>query len=169
MEHMPVVVNFCFREQGLVLPKGNPRKVTGVTDLAQKRLTIVNRAQGTGTRLWFDRKLREAGIAPESIKGYDRDVQRHMDVGLEVLSGRADTGPAIRAVAHLLDMDFLPMHWERFDLLIPRSLFFNKNIQAFLSMLTDAGFTGLADTLAGYDLSKSGKMVYPGGPEKRPA
>lgn len=161
MENMPVVVNFCSREQGLVLPKGNPQKVTGVADLAGKKLTIVNRAQGTGTRLWFDRKLREAGISPDAIQGYGRDVQRHLDVGLEVLSGKADTGPAIRAVAHLLDLDFLPMHWERFDLLIPRSLFFDKNIQAFLSMLTDAAFAGLADNMAGYDLSKSGKMVYP--------
>lgn len=168
MENMPAVVNFCFREQGLVLPKGNPKNVAGMADLARKKLTIVNRAHGTGTRLWFDRKLDEAGVSPGTLKGYDHDVQRHLDVGLEVLSGRADTGPAIRAVAHLLDLDFLPMHWERFDLLIPRSLFFDKKIQAFLSLLTDPAFTGLAETLAGYDLSKSGKMVYPRDSGKEP-
>jgi len=84
-----------------------------------------------------------------------------MDVGLAVLSGKADAGPAIRAVADILGLDFVPTHWERFDLLINKDIFFHKNIQSFLSLPAEPRFKTMAAEIAGYDFSRSGKMVYP--------
>jgi len=159
---MPALVNLCRREQGLLLPKGNPRNVQSVADLAAKKLAIVNRPATTGTRLLLDRELERAGVKPQSLKGYEREMARHLDVGLEVLAGRADAGPAIRAVAGLLDLDFLPIHWERFDLLVPRARFFDKAVQNFLNMLHEPAFHELAASLQGYDLDNCGKMVFPG-------
>jgi len=161
MTNMPAVVNFCFREQGLIVGRDNPRKICGLSDLAGRNLTIVNRSVSTGTRLWFDRRLRDEGIDPSHINGYEQEVQRHLDVGLAVLSGRADAGPGIRAVAQILDLAFIPFHWERFDLLINKEMFFARNVQAFLSLFAEPRFKELAAGITGYDLSKSGKMVYP--------
>jgi len=84
-----------------------------------------------------------------------------LDVGLEVLSGRAYAGPGIRTVANLLDLDFLSLRWERFDLLIPKELFFEKRVQLFLGLLNDKAFKELANELNGYDLKICGKMVFP--------
>jgi excisionase family DNA binding protein len=161
MNNMPAVVNFCFREQGLIIARDNPKNISGPADLAGKGITIVNRSVSTGTRLWFDRRLRELGVNPAAIAGYDREVQRHLDVGLAVLSGKADAGPAIRAVADILGLGFIPAHWERFDFLISKDMFFQKNIQAFLSLPAEPRFKALAGEISGYDLSMSGKMVYP--------
>ncbi len=161
LSNMPAVVNFCFREQGLIVARDNPRKISGLADLAARGVSIVNRSVSTGTRLWFDRRLRELGVNPSAITGYDREVQRHLDVGLAVLSGQADAGPAIRAVADILGLGFIPAHWERFDFLINKNMFFQKNIQAFLSLLDDPGFKAMAAEISGYDLSMCGKMVYP--------
>lgn len=161
MDKLPAVVNFCYREQGLLIPKGNPKKIKDIKDIGSKDLTIVNRQLGTGTRLWFDRAIRKSGLQSDKIKGYTDEKYRHLEVGLEVLAGRADTGPAIRAVAKLLDLDFLPMHWERFDLLINKDRFFDKNIQSYIAMLHESDFQSLSQELAGYDLSQTGKMVYP--------
>ena len=105
LSNLPAVVNFCKREQGLLLAKGNPKGVRGIEDLKRSDIKVVNRPMGTGTRLLFDRKLIEAGMTGESVKGYDRELGKHLDVGLEILAGRADAGPAIRAVAQLLDLD----------------------------------------------------------------
>lgn len=163
MNSMPAVVNFCLREQGLVVARDNPKNITKLSDLAAPGISIVNRAISTGTRLWLDRRLRELNINPADIKGYDREMQRHLDVGLEVLTGRADAGPAIRAAAELLELSFIPFHWERFDLLINKDMFFNKNVQAFLSVLAEPRFKQMAAKMPGYDLSRSGKMVYPAG------
>jgi molybdate-binding protein len=155
------VVNFCRREQGLFVPKGNPRNIEGVADIGDGELRIANRPLEASTRLLLDRELDKAGIDCRKVKGYDREFNSHLEVGLEVLSGRADIGPGIRAVASLLDLDFLPLRWERFDLLIPKEGFFAKGPQIFLELLHGSNFRSLAESLPGYDLSLSGKMVYP--------
>lgn len=161
LDHLPAVVNFSRREQGLVVQRGNPRHIRSLADLASGDIRIVNRSLGTGTRLWFDRSLDEHHIDPHHIPGYGHEAQRHLDVGLEVLSGRADCGPCIRTVAGLLGLDFIPMHWERFDLLICKERFFDDNIQAFLKTLASQDFHHLAQNLSGYDLSLTGKVIQP--------
>ncbi len=163
LSRLPAVVNFCKREQGLLVARGNPKGISEVKDLARNGVRIVNRAMGTGTRLLFDKKLSEVGIAGQNIEGYGREVARHLDVGLEILAGRADAGPGIKTVANLLDLDFIPWCWERFDLIIPKERFFDKGVQTFLGMLHEEGFKDLAHQLGGYDMSLSGKMVYPQG------
>jgi putative molybdopterin biosynthesis protein len=161
LDRMPVVVNFCRREQGILLLRGNPKNIAAVADLARPGIKIVNRSPGTGTRLLLDREFKKAGISGEKIEGYANEVQRHLDVGLEILSGRVDAGPGIRAVAGLLNLDFIPLRWERFDLMIAKERFFDEAIQAFLGMLTEKAFRTLAGEISGYDLNLSGKMVFP--------
>jgi excisionase family DNA binding protein len=162
LEERPAVVNFCLREQGLLVPRGNPAGISCVADVAGGGLTVANRPLGTGTRLLFDSELAAAGINPARLKGYENEFSRHMDVGLEVLSGRADTAPAIRAVAGLLGLDFIPLGWERFDLLIPRDTFFERHIQLFMGLFTTPEFAALAGQLEGYDTSRTGRVVFPG-------
>jgi excisionase family DNA binding protein len=161
LEQLPAVVNFCKREQGILVQKGNPKNISGVSDLAQPDTTIVNRPLGTGTRLLLDRELEKAGIRGEKLNGYAHEVHRHLDVGLEILSGRADAGPAIRAVASLLDIDFIPLRWERYDLMVSKDRFFDEGVQRFLSLLLDSKFQEIAEALEGYDINMSGKMVFP--------
>jgi excisionase family DNA binding protein len=161
LDKMPAMVNFCRREQGLLVRKGNPKKISSVADLGRKGLTIVNRSLATGTRLLLDNQLKKAGIKGEKINGYTHEVSRHLDVGIEILAGRADAGPSIRAVAGLLDLDFIPLRWERYDLMIAKDRFFDAGIQRFLGLLHEKVFRKIAAKLQGYDLSLSGKMVFP--------
>jgi putative molybdopterin biosynthesis protein len=161
LEQLPAVVNFCQRQQGILVAKGNPKKIQKVADLGKPGLKIVNRPLGTGTRLLFDGELKKAGIIGDQIKGYQLEVQRHLDVGLEVLSGRADAGPGIQAVAGLLDLDFIPLRWERFDFLVLKDRFFEKGVQLFLGLLPETAFRELTQDLKGYDMSLCSKMVFP--------
>jgi len=161
LDRAPVFVNFSKREQGILLQKGNPKGIHSVVDLAKKGVRIVNRQLGTGTRLLLDYEISRSEISASQIEGYQREVSRHMDAGLEVLSGRADAAPAIRAVAGLLDLDFLPLRWERYDLLIARERFFEKGIQDFIGLLHEKEFRDLAASFTGYDISLCGKMIFP--------
>ncbi|MFH2046260.1 MAG: helix-turn-helix transcriptional regulator [Pseudomonadota bacterium] len=158
---MPAVCNFCRREQGLVIQKGNPKGISKIADLAMPKVCIVNRPLGTGTRLLFDRELSKAGIDCGKIKGYDNEVSRHIDAGIEVLTGRADAAACIRSVASLLGLDFIPLRWERYDLLIRKERFFDKGVQLFLGLLHEDSFREAANQFEGYDTSLSGKMVFP--------
>jgi excisionase family DNA binding protein len=161
LNRMPAVVNFCRREQGLLLQKDNPKQIKTIADLAKPGIRIVNRPLGTGTRLLFDRELCKVGVSGEKIEGYQREIQKHIDVGIEILSGRADAGPGIRPVASLLGLDFIPLRWERYDLLIHRERFFDRGVQLFVGILHEPAFADEARKFEGYDVSLSGKMVYP--------
>jgi excisionase family DNA binding protein len=168
LDEMPAVVNFCRREQGILVPKGNPKKIASMADLAQPGMKIVNRSLSTGTRLLLDKELKKAGINGEKIEGYATEVSRHLDVGLAILSGQADAGPAIRAVAKMLDIDFIPLRWERFDLMIAKERFFDEGIQRFLGIFHETAFQQTATRdFAGYDVSSGGQMVFPQEPEAR--
>jgi len=156
----PVIVNFCKRNQGLIVSTGNPRGIRGTADLAAPGLRLVNRKLGTGTRHLFDRELKAAGLSGRGIAGYEVEVLRHMDVGLAVLSGRADAGPGIQPVAELLGLGFVPWLWERYDLLIPKEHFFQPAVQNFLGLLHEAEFQSMAQAQKGYDVSESGKMLF---------
>lgn len=161
----PAIVNFCRREQGLLVAKGNPKAIQGVSDLGQSGIKMANRPEGTGTRLLLDRELEKAGLQGTEIEGYEREFRGHLDVGLEVLSGRADASPAIRPVAQLLDLDFVPLRWERYDLLVAKDRFFEHGVQLFLGILHEPAFRNLTEGLDGYDLSLCGKVVFPQGPK----
>lgn len=161
LDRSPVFINFSRREQGLLLAPGNPKRITAIADLARSDVSVVNRGLGTGTRLLFDYEIARSEISAKEINGYGREVPRHLDAAMEVLSGRADAAPAIRAVAGMLGLDFLPIRWERFDLLVSRERFFEKGIQAFLSLLHEEAFRRLAESMSGYDISLCGKMIYP--------
>ncbi len=167
LNQMPAIVNFCKREQGLLVQEGNPKKINGIADLAKSGVRIVNRPLGTGTRLLLDHELRKAGIQGHKIDGYSREFHRHLDVGLEILADRADAGPAIRAVARLLNLDFVPLRWERYDLMISKERFFDEGIQRFLGMLHEKPFQELVKKLDGYDVSLSGKMVFAHNPGEK--
>ena len=91
-----------------------------------------------------------------------------MDIGLAVLAGEADAGPCIKPVADKLNLDFIPICWESFDLLISKERFFDKGIQLFLGILKEDFFRKTAEKLGGYDLSKTGNMLYPPSDESEP-
>jgi molybdate-binding protein len=161
LERMPAVINFCRREQGILVQKGNPRGIASVADFARPGIHMVNRPLNTGTRLLFDRALSAMGISGDEIEGYHREIPKHIDVGIEILTGRADAAPCIRPVANLLDLDFIPLRWERYDLLMTRERFFEQGVQLFIGMLHEATFLSLAREIEGYDVSMAGKMVFP--------
>lgn len=161
LEDMPAIVNFCQREQGLLVEKGNPKKIKKIADLATPGVRMVNRPIGTGTRHLLDNEFKKADIACDKIDGYQIERHRHMDVGLDIITGRADVGLAIRPVASVLNLDFVPLRWERYDLLVAKDRFFDKGVQLFLGMLHEEEFHEQARNFEGYDTSLSGKMVYP--------
>lgn len=165
LDKMPAVVNFCRRQQGILVAKGNPKGIKGFEDLAQPGLRMANRPLGTGTRQLLDRELAAAGIRADRIEGYRSEFSRHLDAGMEVLSGRADAAPAIGVIAYLLGLSFVPGRWENFDLMIPKEKFFHQGVQQFMGLLHEKPFRELFDESAGYDLSTSGKMIYPGADE----
>ena len=156
---MPVsVFNLVLRDQGLIVAKGNPKGIAELEDLAEKDLTFVNRQAGSGTRVLLDYRLNRLGINPESIKGYDHDEFTHMAVAVYVLSGAADCGLGIFAAARALDLDFIPIEREQYDLIIPNAMLDQAGVQAVLETIRSENFRQRVRALGGYDPAKSGNL-----------
>jgi len=156
-----VLVNLAYRQQGFVVKKGNPRGISTFHDLVRDDVVFVNRQAGSGTRLLLDKHLRDLAIDAARIAGYDRDEYTHMAVASAVLSGLADTGLAVLSSALALDLDFVPVAEERYDLAIPAAYFDQPIIQRLLSVIRDdAGFRESVLAMGGYDLRDMGTIIY---------
>ena len=142
----PVLVHLWRREQGIVVPPGNPRGIGTVEDLAG--VTTAQRAPGTGTRALVDRLLRERRLDP--LRG--PELAGHLDVALAVAAGLADAGVAVRAAATTLGLDFVPLAWEPFALALPAAEL--GRADALLAGL--ASVAAAAAALEGYDLAGAG-------------
>jgi molybdenum cofactor synthesis domain-containing protein len=152
------VFHLVLRDQGLIVARGNPREIRGINDLTRDDISFVNRQPGSGTRVLLDHKLEQLGIKPEMIRGYDNEEFTHMAVAVDVLSGAADCGMGIFAAAKALNLDFISMEREQYDLIIPSSILDNPNIQVILETIKSQNFRDRVIDLGGYDSSKSGQF-----------
>ncbi len=151
------VFHLVLRDQGLILSKGNPKGIKGVRDLPRDDVVFVNRQAGSGTRVLFDYKLNQAGIPSDAVKGYDHEEFTHMAVAVDILSGAADCGMGIHAAAKALDLGFVPIEQEQYDLIVPTRMLDQPNIQDTLNTMRSDNFRKRVAALGGYDPSRSGE------------
>ena len=155
------LVNLVMRDQGLMVPKGNPKGIKGIEDLGRDDVTFINRQGGSGTRILLDYRLGQLGLSPEAIDGYTNEEFTHMNVAVAVLSGSADAGLGIYAAAKALDLDFIPVVTEQYDLLIPMAYMETKNIQTLLGTIQTDQFKKRVVALGGYSTEKTGTISTP--------
>lgn len=153
------VINLSIRQQGLIVAKNNPLKITNIQDL--NRIRFINRQRGSGTRILLDYHLKLAQISPSSIKGYDKEEFTHMAVAVNVLTGAADAGLGIYAAAKALNLDFIPLAKERYDLIIPTDLLADSKIQALLEIMSSQDFQSQVLAQGGYELDFIGQTMHP--------
>lgn len=162
-QHLPetpvVLVTFVHREQGLIVSPGNPKKIRNFEDVARTDVRFVNRQRGAGTRILFDYRIRQLGIHSEEIRGYDREEYTHLAVAAAVKSGVADCGLGIAAAARALELDFIPLEQERYDLVIPEVYYQDELLQPLLDVIRGQEFPTAVAQLAGYDTTHSGTVV----------
>ncbi len=154
-----VVVNAFVRELGLVVWTGNPRKIEAVGDLGRRGLRFVNRQLGSATRAFTDEALAAAGVEQGGVLGYREEVSTHWAVALRILRCEADVGVATRAVAAALSLGFVPLARERFDLVIPKTRFFQPPIQALIEAVRSERFRRGLERLGGYDWERTGRVL----------
>jgi putative molybdopterin biosynthesis protein len=162
--HLPnlkaVVINLFRRDLGFLVAPGNPLKISGFKDLTIPKVRFINRQKGSGTRVLLDYHLKDNGIPPSSIQGYENEVYTHFEVGLSILAKEADVGLATGSVSKLLGLFFIPLTQESFDMLLDQSTFFERGIQAFIEILNSREFRGRVQNLGSYDFKNSGKILY---------
>jgi putative molybdopterin biosynthesis protein len=159
-KNIPVkLVHLVMREQGLIIPKGNPKKIHGIEDLAGEEIIFINRQKGSSTRVLLDFHLSRLGMTPNQIKGYDSEKYNHKSVAVAVANGMADVGLGIYAAAQAFDLDFIPMATEQYDLVIPGRYYVMPNMQILLETITTSRFKERVEKLGGYSTECTGTIL----------
>jgi len=148
----PAIIHLWRREQGLLTPPGNPDHISDPGDL--RALRIARRQYGAGTRVLLDRLLTEAGVAPASVSG--PEAASHLEVAMSVASGQADAGLGVRAAASALDLGFVPVIWEDFDIVLSGDAL--PAAEPLICALRDPDVRSSIHSLDGYDLSRAGSV-----------
>jgi molybdate-binding protein len=146
----PTLVHLWRREQGLLLPAGNPRRITDIRQI--RTLRIAKRSPGTGTRVLLDHALTDAGLEPDDLSG--PELGSHLEVALAVAAGAVHAGLAVRAAAADLDLAFLPLAWEDYDLVLPADAL--GAAAPLIEAVHDPSVRAAIAALGGYDLSRAG-------------
>lgn len=156
------VYNLAIRHQGLIVAKGNPLGIRGVDDLKRDDVTFINRQRGAGTRILLDHHLKEASINPRDVSGYENEEFTHMAVAVNVLTNAASCGLGIFAAAKALDLDFVPLAHERYDLVIPEQHRNDERIKVLLDLIGTEEFKTKIKNQGGYETDLTGREMKPG-------
>ncbi len=151
------LVHLAQREQGLMIEKNNPHNITSVVDLVRPGIQIVNRQRGAGTRMLLDYLLKGQAIDPQMISGYEKEVGTHMAVAATIVAGAANAGMGIRAAADIMGLDFIPVAWEQYDLIV--AMDGDQLFSLLISVLKSDKFRHDVESLGGYDLSNAGTVI----------
>jgi putative molybdopterin biosynthesis protein len=153
------LVKLVGRQQGLIVRPGNPKNINSLEDLIRPGITYVNRQRGAGTRVLLDYHLSRLLIEPEMVVGYNQEEYTHLAVAAAIASGRADCGLGIAAAAKALDLDFIPLEQERYDLVIPLEYCDSPLLKPLFEVLDDPAFRRAVAAMPGYDVSGMGTII----------
>ena len=157
-----VLIEWAWREQGLIVAAGNPHHIRGLADLHNGALRLVARQEGAGSRLLFEHLLREQHLDPTALHFLTPPVRSETELALAVRDGKADVGFGIAAVARQCRVAFVPLHGERYDLVMRRRDYFAPPLQRLLAFTRTSQFVEKAAEFGGYDITGVGQVTYNG-------
>ncbi|MDD3899544.1 MAG: substrate-binding domain-containing protein, partial [Syntrophomonadaceae bacterium] len=155
-----LLINLVKRQQGLVVKKGNPLHIKSIQDLVRPDVRYINRQKGAGTRILLDFLLKKEKLDAQSINGYNREEYTHLAVAASIKNDACDTGLAIYASAKVMDLDFIPVEVERYDLCILPDLLSEKQLDCLLAAINSPGFSRRITEFGGYQLDQSGLIMH---------
>ncbi len=153
------LLRFAEREQGLIVPRGNPKRLRSLADIAARHAGFVNRQRGSGTRLLIDQLLEETGVDPSAIRGYGTEEFTHLAVAATVAAGRADAGFGLRAAASRFKLDFVPLRRETYWLALRASRLDTEWGGRLREGLAGEPLRRAARGLPGYSIGEAGTVV----------
>ncbi len=153
------LVTLVHREQGFIVSKGNPKSIKRIEDLAGEDVVFINRQRDSGTRVLLDYELRKAGIESSEVQGYEREFFTHTAVAAAVQSGAADIALGVKAAAEALELDFVTLAEERYDLIIPKDFYDSEHCRALLQVINSEEFKKRVKEIGGYSTRETGQVV----------
>jgi excisionase family DNA binding protein len=153
------VIEWARRRQGIMVATGNPTAIKSVAGLAKKRVRVAIPSKGSASAVLFSKLLADAGLTPRCLQQCGPPTRSDAETAMAVACGHVDAGLGIEAVARAHGLDFVPVHWERLDLIVRHSEFFEVPLQRLFSLTRSGSFRKQAALLGGYNVTRTGRVV----------
>ncbi|WP_037029122.1 molybdopterin biosynthesis protein [Psychrilyobacter atlanticus] len=147
------------REQGLMIPKGNPKNIKGIEDLTRNDLVFMNRQRGAGTRILLDYNLEKLGMDNNDIKGYEREATTHLAAAMSVKSSTCDLALGVKSAADILDLDFISVDYEDYDFAVLKDSLEDERVLKFIEYIKSEEFFKEVENIPGYKLENPGEII----------
>ncbi len=151
------LITLAYRQQGLIVPQGNPLNLRGLEDLVREDVQFINRNAGSGTRIWLDQQLHRLGIPASRVRGYEQEAHTHTQVASQIAAGKASAGIGLQAAASQYNLGFIPLFQECYDLVIPKENIANPRIMLLVDSFLSGEYRRLIEGFGGYDITQIGK------------
>jgi molybdate transport repressor ModE-like protein len=153
------VIHVAIRRQGLMVARGNPKKIYELKDLTRKDVRFINREKGSGTRLLIEMLLAEANEDPRALNGFEDVEYTHAAVAAYIASGRADAGVGVETPARKFELEFIPLETERYQLACRAESLGLPQIQRLIDVLGSDAYRTAVNALPGYQADRCGTVV----------
>lgn len=160
VSHSYILLNLISRRAGFYVQKGNPLQIQSIEDFKAKSLKLMNREKGSGARTFLDEQLRIHHISPSTIEGYNEEEMSHIDVASAVANGNADVGIGIEKISKLVEIDFIPLITERYDIVLLKTPENQLLVESVKEILNSPDFQSEVVALGDYDVTQMGKIIY---------
>ncbi|MED0961909.1 hypothetical protein COJ48_27230 [Bacillus cereus] len=155
-----IMINLLARNVGFYVQKGNPKNIKTWADLSQSSIRFVNREKGSGIRVLVDEQLRIQKLNKEDISGYEWGESNHLGVASQVANGKADVGVGSEKFSQIVNVDFIPIRKEQYDLVLLKNKENEELIEVMKEVLQSEEFHNELKAIGGYDISKTGQIIY---------
>ena len=155
-----IMINLLARNVGFYVQKGNPKNIKTWADLSQSSIRFINREKGSGIRVLVDEQLRIQNLNKERISGYEWEESNHLGVATQVANGKADVGVGSEKFSQIVNVDFVPIMKEQYDLVILKNKENEELIEVVKDILQSEEFHNELKAIGGYDMTKTGQIIY---------
>ena len=156
-----ILYPFLKRKQGWMVPQGNPQEIEGVADLVSRGAHFVNRQKGAGTRILFDLLLKEAGLSPDQVSGYSREMFSHLAVAAEVKGDNRSAGLGIYPAAKAMGLSFVPVADEEYDLVMTKEFYYSEKGNELIAAIQSLEFRKAVENIGGYEVVEKPVLKIP--------
>ncbi|WP_142307833.1 substrate-binding domain-containing protein [Bacillus cereus] len=155
-----IMINLLSRNVGFYVRKGNPKRIKAWADISGSTIKFVNREKGSGIRVLVDEQLRIQKLNKADISGYEWEESNHLGVATQVANGKADVGVGSEKFSQIVNVDFIPIMKEQYDLVILKNKENEELIEVVKDILQSEEFHNELNAIGGYDITKTGQIVY---------
>ena len=154
-----LIVRLLQREQGFMLNPALAIEGISIADIFHQNWIWAMRSDGAGSQRFLEETAGAYGVELSELNS-SLQAQTEREVASLLSQGQADIAPGPHSVAREFGLQFIPVGWEGFDLVLPRTIYFRQLFLVMLQHLQHQEMQNIARQFGGYRFEQTGEIIW---------